>query len=149
MSSTFCCVRLHIVFSTKNRTPLISARLQPLLYEYLGGITRGMNGSLLAAGGTADHVHLLASWRTDKDIAALVRELKSESSKWIHQTHSLRRFNWQKGYGVFSVSHSDTEQVRSYLQRQAQHHAKRDFKQEFLRLLELHEVEFDERYVFD
>ena len=75
--------------------------------------------------------------------------MKSESSRWAHETHDVRDFYWQKGYGVFSVSHSQTEEVRAYFDRQAQHHAKRDFKEEFLKLLTLHEVEFDERYVFD
>ena len=149
MGATFSNLRMHIVFSTVNRLPLITGALQPVLYEYVGGVVRGMEGRLLAVGGTADHVHLLVGWRTDEDVAALVREVKSESSRWVHETRSMRDFRWQRGYGVFSVSHSSTEDVRAYILGQAQHHAKRDFRSEFLRLLDLHEVEYDERYVFD
>ncbi len=150
MAGTFCNVKLHIVFSTKHRSRSITPELQPRLYEYIGGVIRGMNGVSLEIGGMPDHVHLLVGWRTDEDIAVLVREIKSESSKWVHEEFPARRdFRWQSGYGVFSVSQSQVQRVREYIQRQVEHHTRETFEEEFIRLLKAHEIDYDERYVFD
>ncbi len=84
MAGTFTRLLYHIVFSTKHRAHLIAAELQPRLYEYLGGIVRGERGITHEIGGVADHVHLLIQWRTDETLAALMRRLKANSSRWLH-----------------------------------------------------------------
>jgi len=127
-------------------TPAVTERL----YPYLGGIIRTEKGTLFDAGGVENHVHLYLRWRTDESIAALVRAVKSRSSLWIHQTFpALGEFAWQEGYSVFTVSKSQEPAVKRYIATQAEHHRTEDFRSELLRLLRAHEVEFDERYVFD
>jgi REP element-mobilizing transposase RayT len=120
------------------------------LYPYLGGIVRAEKGVLLAIGGVEDHVHLYLRWRPDGAVSDLMRTVKARSSLWVHQHFAdLSAFAWQEGYSLFKVSRSQEESVRRYIAGQAEHHKKEDFKSELLRLLRAHEVEFDERYVFD
>ncbi|QYK48004.1 MAG: IS200/IS605 family transposase [Phycisphaeraceae bacterium] len=149
MPGTYSQILLHVVFSTKERRPLIDTGLAPRLYAYIGGIIRAEKGVMYEIGGIADHVHLYLRWRTDESIAGLMRTVKSRSSKWVHEEIGLREFAWQEGYSVLSVSKSQEEHVKRYILGQREHHAKEDFKSELLRLLRAHEVEFDERYVFE
>ena len=150
MPQSFVSLHVHIVFSTKNRTPMIDADLQPRLFEYTGGILRGCDSTLIAAGGMPDHVHLLCSLGKQASIADVVRAVKSNSSKWIHATfEGQRHFAWQSGYGAFAVSWSNIEQVRHYLASQAEHHASRSFKDELRAMLRRHEIDYDERYLWD
>jgi putative transposase len=150
MPSTFCNIILHIIFSTKHRHPWIADDLKGRLYRYIGGIVRGEGGKLLEIGGMEDHVHLLLSWRTDESVAELLRNLKSHSSLWIHQTFPhLRIFAWQEGYAVFSVSHSQASKVRAYIQKQLQHHRQRSFQEEFEEFLTAHGIEYDRRFARD
>ena len=150
MSGTYSQVLLHVVFSTKERRAQIKPVIQGRLYEYVGGLVRAEKGSLLAIGGMPDHVHLLLRWRTDGTIADLMRTIKARSSLWIHKDlYGFEEFAWQEGYAVFSVSKSAESDVRRYIENQVEHHAGRDFKEELLALLRAHEIEFDEKYVFD
>ncbi len=150
MPGTYSQFLLHIVFSTKRRETWISPALAERLYPYMGGIVRAENGVLLAVGGVEDHVHLYLRWRPDGAVSDLMRTVKARSSLWVHQNFAnLSAFAWQEGYSLFTVSRSQEEAVRRYIAGQAEHHKKEDFKSELLRLLRAHEVEFDERYVFD
>jgi len=150
MPGTHSQILLHIVFSTKRREPWITSEVASRLYPYIGGIIRDEKGVLFDIGGVEDHVHLYLRWRTDRAISDLMRELKSGSSKWIHDTFpTLGAFAWQEGYGVFSVSKSREEAVKRYIAGQAEHHGKEDFRSEYMRMLRVHGIEFDERYVFD
>lgn len=150
MPGTYSQVLLHIVFSNKGRQPLITPEVRDRLHPFIGGIVRDEKGSLLAIGGMPDHEHLLVRWRTDEDIATLMRHVKARSSRWVHETFpTLRAFAWQEGYSVFSVSKSGEGDVRSYIENQGEHHKKWDFKAELLKLLRAHEVAFEEKYVFD
>lgn len=150
MPGTYSKILLHAVFSTKQRKAQIKPVLQPRLFEYMGGLVRAKKGVLLAIGGMPDHVHLLLRWRTDATVADLMRTVKARSSSWIHETFSgFDAFAWQEGYAVFSVSKSAEADMRRYIENQMEHHAGRDFKEELLTLLRAHEIEFDERYVFD
>jgi len=150
MPSTHSQLLLHFVFSTKLRNPLITADLQPRLYDYIGGIVRGEGGVLYAIGGMPDHLHLLLRWRTDATIASLMSKLKGGSSAWVHATFPDRAdFRWQEGYGVFSVSRSMEPTVKNYIEHQPEHHAARDYKAEYIQLLESHGVDYDERYLWD
>ena len=150
MPGTYSQLLLHVVFSTKGREPWIAGELTPDLYAYIGGIVRAERGTLLAAGGVEDHVHLYLRWRTDGSISDLMRTVKARSSLWVYQTRpALEHFAWQEGYSIFSVSKSREEAIRAYIAGQAEHHRQESFKSELLALLRRHGVEFDERYVFD
>jgi REP element-mobilizing transposase RayT len=143
MAHTYVCNIIHCVFSSKERRSLIPAARAAELYAYLGGIARGEGFSLIAAGGTANHVHLLFDLPASSSLAHAVQKLKGSSSRWMGNG-----FSWQEGYGAFSVSPSQIEVVKEYIQNQEEHHRKRDFEQEFIALLRNCGIVYDERYVF-
>jgi putative transposase len=150
MAGTFSNLLFHIVFSTKHRSPLITPTVRPRIYKFIGGIIRDEKGLLLEIGGVEDHVHLLARWRPDETIAYLLRNVKARSSKWINENRlSPTRFYWQEGYSVFSVSQSQKGRVADYINKQEEHHKRYTYRQELLRMLKDHDVEFDERYITD
>ena len=150
MPGTFSQLLLHIVFSTKHRRRWITPEIAKRLYAYLGGILRAEKGVLYDIGGIEDHVHLYLRWRPDGSVSDLMRTVKARSSKWVHDTFpQLSEFAWQEGYSVFSVSKSQEEAVKNYIAGQAEHHKKEDFKSELLRLLGAHQIDFDEKWVFD
>lgn len=150
MPGAYSQLLLHIVFSTKHRTPWITAEVAERLYPYIGGIIRAEKGVLYDIGGVEDHVHLYLRWRPDGSVSDLMRAVKARSSKWVHDTFvNLAAFAWQEGYGVFTVSKSQEDAVKKYIAGQAEHHRKEDFKSEFLRILRAHGVDFNEKYVFD
>lgn len=152
MAGTFASLHYHLVFSTKDRRPLIDAEIRERLFDYLGGIVRAATapkGGPVRVGGVADHVHLLARCPPTLAVSDLMRIVKSKSSGWVHETFPDRAaFAWQEGYGAFTVSRSDVAKVADYIARQAEHHAKRDFKQEFRRFLKAHEIEYDEETIW-
>ena len=148
MSSTHLSLYFHIVFSTKYRVPIIGGSWRERLHDYLGGIIRGLYGSSIAVGGTEDHVHVLASLRATHRLADVVRDLKSSSSKWVHENIGNSKFDWQDGYGGFSVSRSEVETIRKYIRNQKEHHRKRTFQEEYLELLRDSGVEYDERFLW-
>ena len=143
MAHTYASNFIHCVFSTKDRCPLIPAARTTELYAYLGGIARGEGFSLISAGGTANHIHLLFDLPASCSLAQAVQKLKGSSSKWMGLG-----FSWQEGYGAFSVSSSQVPVVKRYIQNQEEHHRRRDFEQEFVVLLRNCGIEYDERYVF-
>ena len=150
MPQSFVCLHYHVVFSTKHRQPMIDAELQPRLYEYMGGIIRSLDGVLLDAGGMPDHVHLYCSIGKQVAISDALREIKSGSSGWVHDTFADRSsFAWQSGYGAFAASYSQSGQIKRYIRNQAEHHRRRTFKEEFIALLERHALSYDERYIWD
>jgi len=150
MGQTLTCLHYHLVFSTKNRLPQITTDLRDPLYAYLGGIIRAQRGLLLQAGGIEDHVHLLVSLPAQPSIADLLRLIKTNSSKWVHETFPHHRaFAWQSGYGAFSVSPSNDDDVRRYIASQPEHHRQTTFQEEFLEFLRRHQIPFDERYIWE
>ena len=149
MGSTFANLLTHFIFSTKNRGGLIPSDRSERLHAYMGGIIRNVECVLLAAGGTANHVHLLVSRHPTVSESVLMREVKTNSSRWFRQTCETRDFAWQDGFGAFSVSKSSAEAVRQYIANQEEHHRSRSFEEEFTEFLERHGVEYDPRYVLD
>jgi putative transposase len=148
MANTFTNLLCHIVFSTKDRIPAIYGEMRERLYEYMGGIVRGEGGVLLEIGGVPDHVHLLTKLKSDMAVAEMVRLVKSNSSKWLNESEASKaRFEWQTGYGAFSVSESQMRKVRQYIRNQESHHAKVSFRDELIGLLKKHGIEYDERYL--
>jgi len=118
------------------------------LYEYLAGIIRKAEGTLYLAGGPRDHIHLAVTLDPKMALADFVRNLKANSSRWIHQTFpELRTFAWQDGYAAFSVSHSGLPSVVEYIRRQQEHHRKLSFREELEKLLAKHRIAFDPRFL--
>ncbi len=148
MSSTHLSLHYHMVFSTKERRPWILDSWRERLHSYLGGILRGLNAVAQAIGGTTDHVHILAGLRATHCLADVLREVKSTSSGWVHKLVGTRLFEWQDGYGAFTVSSSDVESVKQYIRGQKDHHRKRTFQEEYLELLRESGIDFDERFLW-
>jgi REP element-mobilizing transposase RayT len=148
MSQSFTNLLYHIIFSTKDRRRIITPEYQPQLYEYIGGIIRGLGGISLAINGIEDHVHLLAKLRPDRSLSDVLRELKCNATGWMHDVFPrLKDFSWQRGYGAFTVSQSDVEEVRDYIRRQKEHHRRISFRDEFISFLKINGIEYDERFV--
>lgn len=150
MAGKYLCLLVHFVWSTARREPRISPAWSDRLYGYIGGVITNKQGKLICAGGIEDHLHLLVSLPSTVDIAEIVNAIKANSSRWIHETfHDQKDFAWQKGHGALSVSKSGESAVTRYIRDQREHHQERDFKQEFLALLRKHEIQYDERYLWD
>ena len=140
---------MHCVFSTKERYPFVNAGLEQRLWPYIGGIARENKMKALAIGRTNDHIHAVLSLPAAMSFAKAVQLIKGGSSKWIHDTFAkYKKFEWQEGYGAFSVSASQVSRTIAYINNQKEHHRKRAFEEEFIELLDRHGVEYDRRYVF-
>jgi REP element-mobilizing transposase RayT len=141
---------VHIVFSTKDRAPILDASVRPALHAYLAVVARNAGCECYRVGGVADHVHFAVRISRTITIAQLIEELKTSSSKWLKtQTPDLAHFAWQSGYGAFSVGPADLETLRQYIDTQEEHHRTRTFQEEYRAFLKRYDVEFDERYVWD
>jgi putative transposase len=147
MSHTHAANFVHCVFSTKGRRALIPAELQERLCAYLIGIASNLSLKILAAGGTSNHVHLLIGLPPALTLAEVVQKLKANSSRWLGE--NAGEFEWQKGYGAFSVSPSLLPTVQAYIRNQEEHHKKRSFEEEFLALLKKSGVTYDAERPFE
>ena len=148
--STFTSLTYHIVFGTKYRRLHITRNVQNDLYSYIGGIVRDERGHLLEIGGVEDHVHILADLSPAVAVSVMLRQIKAGSSKWLNERDDVNgRFEWQTGYGAFTVSQSQVPVVRRYIQGQEEHHRTRSFKEEYIEFLKRHGINFEERYLFD
>ena len=140
----------HLIFSTKERIPMITVDINSSLFEYMGGIVRDLDGRCIEINGTEDHVHLLIRASKSVPDTKFIQELKGGSSRWINESGAKEtKFQWQAGYGWFSVSPSQIHAVRSYIRNQKEHHQTTTFQDEFRKILEKCEVDYDERYVWD
>jgi len=143
-------ILLHVVFSTKFRKSYLADEWRDDLFGYIGGIVKDHKASLLKAGGIEDHVHLFLRIHPEFAISKTIQLLKANSSKWINDQRKLPgRFEWQRGYGAFSVSQSMSDAVTKYISKQREHHSKQNFVDEYLSMLANHQVEFDPKYVFE
>ncbi|MCL4693883.1 MAG: transposase [Candidatus Hydrogenedentes bacterium] len=151
MAQSLAQVHLHLIFSTKNRVPhLAESTVRNEMFAYLASTFNGLNAPAHIICGMPDHVHALFSLPRDKDIAGIVAEVKRSSSIWVKKRdNAYKLFQWQSGYGVFSVSHSNLGRVARYIRGQEEHHRTLSFQDEFRRFLKRHGVAFDERYVWD
>jgi putative transposase len=139
---------IHLVFSTKNREPYIVPPLRDKLFGCLAGILKEWDCRVMSIGGMPDHVHLLFSLSKTLALSKAVEEVKKSSSKWVKE-NGEPHFYWQSGYGAFSVSASNEEQVIAYIINQEEHHRVRTFQDEFQMFLQKHGIEWDERYIWD
>jgi putative transposase len=150
MASTFSQVHLHFVFAVQGRVSLIREDFRDELEKYITGIVQERQHKMLAIYCMPDHIHFLIGKRPNQAESDLVRDIKASSSGFIHQKKWLKgRFEWQEGYGVFSYSKSQVNDVIAYILNQPEHHKKNSFKKEFMGMLKRHEMEFDERYLFE
>jgi putative transposase len=148
MANTFSQIYLHLVFSTKNREPLIYRDIEERLWAYIGGIAKRHKMTPIQIGGIEDHVHSCVGIPTTMSASHAAKAIKGDSSLWIHQEFpEFRSFAWQDGYGAFSVSKSALPEVVDYIKRQREHHAERSFEHEYRSLLRLHDIDFDERFL--
>lgn len=140
----------HIVFSTKDRAPVLEATVRPGLHAYLATVARNADCECFRAGGVADHVHLAVRLSRTATMASRVEELKTSSSKWLKtQSVLLTGFAWQRGYGAFSVGPSDLNALLRYIDTQEEHHKTRTFQDEYRAFLKKYGVVRDERYMWD
>lgn len=140
---------MHAVFTVQDRMCLINTSWKEELYKYITGIIRNNNHKLLAINGMPDHVHILFGMRPNQSLSDLMQDIKSGSSKWINDKNLVKgRFSWQEGYGAFSYGKSQLSNVINYIERQEERHKKQTFMEEYVELLKLFGVEYDDRYVF-
>lgn len=151
MAQSLARIYVHFIFSTKNRVGYLKdGKVRTEMHAYLAGALKAHDCVPIEVGGTDDHVHALCILSKNLAAANCIREIKRSSSKWIKTKRGvLSSFQWQNGYGAFSVSHSYVPRVRDYIRGQEQHHAKMSFQDEFRRFLKRHGVEYDEHYVWD
>jgi putative transposase len=143
-------VYVHITFSTKNRQNLIDDNIKNSLFEYLGGICKGLDCNPLQIGGYHDHIHVICMLSRKIAQMTLMEELKKQSSKWIKtKGQAYYNFYWQSGYGIFSVNPAETDVVVNYIMNQDEHHKKISFQDEYRAFLKKYKVEYDERYLWD
>jgi len=141
---------VHIIFSTKYRTPWIQEDYEDILFCYLGALCKDLNSQPLRIGGYIDHVHILCNLSRNLAISELVSKVKSISSGWYKKQHDdLKGFYWQNGYGAFSVNPSSINSVIKYIENQRIHHQNQDYQNEFRGYMKKYKMEFDERYVWD
>jgi putative transposase len=150
MGHTYTKLLAHLVFSTKERVPMLTPELRPRIFPYLSGIIRELDATALLVNGPADHVHVLARYPAKLSLSELVGKVKANSSGWVHREfQALWNFAWQTGYSAFSVSQSAQQAVLDYIARQEEHHRNVSFQDELRALLRKHEIEFDERYLWE
>jgi REP element-mobilizing transposase RayT len=150
MAHSFTNLLYHLVFSTKERQPWLEETLRPDLFAHLGGILREEGGIPLEINGMPDHVHILIKLRPDSRLCDVLRAVKARSSFWVHKSSpALEQFAWQTGYGAFSVSQSQAEKVRRYIQKQQEHHRAVTFTDEMRKLVRLNGLEVDEELLWE
>ncbi|UQD57521.1 IS200/IS605 family transposase [Flavobacterium sp. K5-23] len=149
MANTYTQIHIHFVFAVKFRDGMIKANWVEDLYKYMTGIIQNNNHKLLAINGMPDHIHILIGLRPAQSISDLMKDVKQSSSKWINENKlTSRHFEWQEGYGAFSHSKSQINQVINYIQNQELHHKKKTFIEEYIDFLEKFEIDYDEKFIF-
>jgi putative transposase len=148
MPSTHTSLYFQFIFSTKERHCWIKEAWEGRLHSYLGGILRNLGGVADIIGGYADHIHILASLKPRHCIANVIRELKANSSGWIHREIGVLCFEWQDGYAAYSVSRSALGGLRTYIGQKKAHHRTKTFQEEYLELLRQNGVGFEERHLW-
>ena len=149
MANTYTQIYIQIVFAVSNRLSLIHSEHKEEIYKYITGIIRNDGHKLIAINGMSDHLHILLGLKPDMALSDLVRDIKTNSSKFINQKRlTSGKFIWQEGYGAFSYGHSQLDIIIRYIQNQEQHHSRKSFKDEYLTLLKKFRVDFESKYVF-
>jgi len=141
---------IHLVFSTRNREPLLAEVVREPLCAYSAGVLRDLDSSAIATNAWRDHVHVLFSLSKNRALSQVVTEVKRATSKWLKTNGAeFANFHWQAGYGAFSIGQSEVAEATAYIADQPKHHRIKSFEEELRALLKLYELEFDERYLWD
>lgn len=149
MANTYTQIHIQAVFAVQNRQSLIGQEWKSELYKYITGIVQNNGHKMLQINGMPDHIHMLFGLRPAQSLSDLIKLVKQDSSKWINnQQISKARFSWQSGYGAFSYAKPQIPRVIKYIENQEEHHRKNSFHEEYIALLNAHDIEFDERYLF-
>lgn len=150
MSNTYTQLYVHVVFAVKGRANLISLKWKEKLYQYITGIISNKNQKLMVINGMPDHLHILIGLKPDCNLSDLVRDIKANSSKWINENKFVPgKFEWQTGFGAFSVSQSQIQTVVNYIIHQEEHHKKKTFREEYIEFLNAYQIDFKSEYIFD
>ena len=150
MAQSLSRLHVHLIFSTKNREPILRDVVRDDLHRYMAEVLQNKGCPVVIINSTADHVHILFELGRTVSVGGAVEEVKTSSSKWMKtQGLDLARFAWQAGYGAFAVSESNVTAVRDYISNQEERHRTKTFQEEYRAFLERHKVAFDERYVWD
>ncbi|WP_289053153.1 IS200/IS605 family transposase [Carboxylicivirga marina] len=148
MANTYTQIYIHIVFAILNREASINLQWETELYKYITGIVQNKNQKMLAINGVEDHIHLLIGMKPDCCLSDLVREIKKSSTRFVEEQKFCQyKFQWQEGFGAFSYSHSQLDNVVKYIEKQKEHHQKQIFMDEYRKLLKLFDVDFKEQYI--
>ncbi|MCK5862235.1 MAG: IS200/IS605 family transposase [Candidatus Hydrogenedentes bacterium] len=147
MSSTYLNLHYHIIFGTKNRRPYIDDKFRGRIHAYLGGTLKKLGCVPQKIGGTQDHVHILTGLKATHCLSDVMRELKKNTSIWVHKEIGIPEFQWQDGYAAFTVSATACSGVKRYIDRQKEHHRQKTFKEELAELLEMAGIEYDPKYL--
>ena len=148
MANTFTQIYIHFVFAVQNRASLIQLEWKDQLYKYITGIVQKNGHKLIAINGVANHIHIFVGYKPHQLIPELMQDVKGSSSKWINEKKIVKgKFSWQEGYGAFSYSHSQIDQVVRYINNQEKHHKKQTFQEEYELLLKKFNIQFDEKYI--
>ena len=148
MANSYTQIYVQFVFAVENRISLIKSAWKDELYKYITGIVQNNKHKLIAINGMPNHIHIFIGYKPNQLIPNLLQGIKRDSSKWINKKGFVTgHFEWQEGYGAFSYSHSQIDQVAKYIISQEQHHKKRTFSEEYLALLKKFNIPYDERYI--
>lgn len=148
MAQSLSNILVHLVFSTKNRQPLIGTNMEAELWRYLAATCTAQGCQAHRVGGTTDHIHILCELARTVPVSGLLEEVKKSSSKWM-KAKGVGDFRWQDGYGAFSIGQSQFDDVIAYISRQEEHHRRVTFQEEYREFLKKYHVQYDERYVWD
>jgi REP element-mobilizing transposase RayT len=149
MANTYTQLYFHIVFAVKGRNNLIAVRWKDELYKYITGIISNKNQKLMIINGMPNHVHLLIGTKPNCNLSDLVRDIKANSSKWINEKQFVNgKFEWQTGFGAFTVSQSAVNNVLDYIKNQEEHHQVKTFKEEYIGFLKFYNIEYKTEYLF-
>jgi len=150
MANTYTQITIQVVFAVKRRECILKKQHRNEIYKYINGILTNKNHKLLAINGVSDHIHILFGLNPSVALSDIVRDVKNNSSKFINEKKWINgHFEWQSGYGGFSYSRSQRPDVISYIENQEEHHKKNTFRTEYLDILNVFEIDFEEQYVFD
>jgi REP element-mobilizing transposase RayT len=150
MPNTFTQLYIQVVFTVKGRESLIGNKWEDELHKYICGIVNGNKQKVYAINGMPDHIHILLSIKPDIALSDLMRDIKASSSKWINEKKLVvGKFQWQEGFGAFSYSQSQIDNVINYIKNQKEHHLKKSFKEEYIAMLKKFEIEYNEKYLFE
>jgi putative transposase len=150
MANTYTQLYVHIIFAVKGRTNLISKNWKEKLYQYLTGIATNKQVKMMTVNGMPDHIHILLGFKPDNNLSNIIRDIKANSSKWINENRFVQgKFEWQNGFGAFTIGQSQVQTVINYIRNQEEHHRIKSFKEEYLDFLRAYQIDYKPEYIFD